>query len=219
MTTTTPALGTTEADRRQLRDTVTAGLADPLAEIMRTLQRLALAHLGPSGETLDPHLLARARTLAHGLQQVVEQIIDDGTRTGTLDGREPQATVLVAGALELAAAAAGATLRDRNIVVRCPAHAAIVTNPVRFQELLATLLEAGVVASDHDVRLSADRRRGELLLELDDVRIAAEALDRLRRLARGLGGSVQTGTTASNTGVCVWLPQQRLDDAGAKPDA
>jgi len=213
MTTTTPVPGSTDADRRQLRDTVTAGLADPLAEIMRTLQRLALAHLGPADQALDPNLLARARTLAHGLQQVIEEIVADGTRAGTLDSREVQATVLVAGALDTAATTVGTLISDREISVSCASHAAIVTNPVRFQELLTTMLEAAAAACDGDVRLTADRRRGELLLELDDIPVATDALDRLRRLARGLGGSVQVSGGSATSGVCVWLPQQRLEDA------
>lgn len=225
MTITTPGArrAGTEADGRELRDSVTAGLTDPLAEILRTLQRLALAHLEPAGTNLDPHLLARARHLAHGLQQVVDELVADGTQRGALDGREPQETVLVAAALDSAARSAAPALGTREVVVRCPPRAAIVTNPLRFADLLVELFEAAARATAGDgagLRVRAERRRGELLVELDDVRLPSDALDRLRRLARSLGGSVQPGAGSTPGGVCLWMPQQRGTDAtknGAPP--
>jgi hypothetical protein len=203
-----------DAARRRLRDTVNTGLAEPLAEIVRTLQRLTLAHLESDGEgLLDAHLLGRARSLAHGLQQVVDEIVANGEQAGALDGRECQETVFVSAAIDSAASYARDVLGDRNVVVRCAPHAAIVTNPLRFQDLLVTLLAGTAAAADDDVRITAERGRGELLLEIDTARIATETLDRIRRVARSLGGSVQL--TASGTAVCVWLPQQRTGDSVA----
>jgi light-regulated signal transduction histidine kinase (bacteriophytochrome) len=211
MATTAPT-SSSEIERRRLRDTVTTGLTEPLAEILRTLQRLALNRLDPGTSTLDAHLLERARSLAHGLQQVVEELVADGTQSGVLEGREPQETLLVATALDAAAATAAPQLADRNVVVRCALHAAVVSNAVRLHELLVTLLEVAAVASVGDIRVSAERRRGELIVAIDGVRLPADALDRVRKLARSLGGSVQGTTDEHEPGVCVWLPQQRAGD-------
>ena len=74
---------------RELRDDITRGLQEPLAEVLRTLQRLAIAQVSADAPQLDSQLLVRGRSLAHGLSQVVEELIATGTQDGVLDSREP----------------------------------------------------------------------------------------------------------------------------------
>jgi hypothetical protein len=194
------------------------GLAEPVAEIVRTLQQLALAQLDDDVDPLDPRLVDRARSLAHALQMAIEELIAEGTRRGALDTREAQTVVRVGDAFAAATAACRSVLVGRPVVVRGE-QAALVTTPERFHDLAVALLEsaaaAGADAVDHrtDIRVIADRQRTELLLEVEGVRLPAEALDRIRKLARALGGSVQPSRAGSSVAVSVWLPQQRLGDA------
>lgn len=216
------AMTTTQTDRaieaetrRELRALVTSGLREPLDAVVSTLQRLALAQLGGSGSTpgpvLDPHLLSRTRTLAHALQQAVDELIAEGNGAGLFDGREPQETVVVRTALDAAAVSAAGVLHDRNVVLRGAARHTITTSPQRFHELLTSVFEAAAHdTSQRDLRVHSRRAHHELLVDIDGVAIEAAALDQLRALARSLGGTVERGN--NGVGVAIWLPQQRAGD-------
>src|SRR4051812_10881288 len=197
---------------RELREEVERGLQQPLAEAVRTLQRLALAQIGPDAPVLDPHLLVRARSLAHGLQQVVEEMVTDSTTNGAIDSREPQETVLVRDAIEAAVAARADVLHGRNLVVRGADRTAITTAPVRFHELLLAVVDAAAEATGGEMRLVLSRSRGELLMNFERLDASAVALDRVRRIARTLGGTADRARGAGTPGVAVWLPQQRQGD-------
>lgn len=202
-----PPGGGIGADARRVRDAITAGLAEPAADIVRTLQQLALAQLDDGDDPLDPRLVDRARSLAHALQLAIDELIAEGTSRGTLDGREPQATVRVGDVFTNAGRRSG-----RRVVVRGE-DACVVTNPDRFADLALALLDAAAAVVDGDIVVTADRQRTELLVEIEGVRLASDALDRIRRLARSLGGSVQPARPNGAVAVSVWLPQQRLGDA------
>ena len=166
---------------RQLREEVERGLQQPLAEAVRTLQRLALAQIGPDAPVLDPHLLVRARSLAHGLQQVVEEMVSDGTANGVIDSREPQETILVRTAIESAVMSRADVLGGRNVVVRGADRTAITTNPVRFHELLVAVLDAAASqTTGGDMRLVLARSRGELLMNFERLDVSGPALDQVR---------------------------------------
>jgi hypothetical protein len=197
---------------RQLREEVERGLQQPLAEAVRTLQRLALAQIGPDVPILDPHLLVRARSLAHGLQQVVEEMVNDGTANGTIDSREPQETILVRTAIEIAVAERADVLHGRNVVVRGTERVAITTSPPRFQELLRAVLDAAAETTGGDMRLVLARSRGELLMNFERLDVSAPALEQVRRVARTLGGTADRARGAGTPGIAVWLPQQRRTD-------
>ncbi len=197
---------------RQLREEVERGLQQPLAEAVRTLQRLALAQIGPDAPVLDPHLLVRARSLAHGLQQVVEEMVNDGTASGVIDSREPQETILVRTAIEEAVAERADVLRGRNVVVRGADRVAITTSPARFRELLLAVLDAAAETPGGDMRLVLARSRGELLMNFERLDASAPALDHVRRVARTLGGTADRARGAGSAGVALWLPQQRRTD-------
>lgn len=194
---------------RQLRDSVAHGLQEPLAEVVRTLQHLAIAQVSPDSPQLDPQLLVRARSLAHGLSQVVEELVSSGTQHGVLDGREPQEAVVVREAIESAAAAAKWN-PERCIVVRGTPHIAITTNPAKFEALLVQIFEVSI--GDGDLRILLDRSRGELLMQFEASEISSADLDAVRALARAIGGTSDRATTASSQRIVVWLPQQRLSD-------
>src|SRR3954467_2589929 len=214
----TTHIDTTQADThetvaaRELREEVERGLQQPLAEAVRTLQRLSLDQIGPDAPTLDPHLLVRARSLAHGLQQVVEEMVADGTTNGAIDSREPQETILVRTAIEEAGAARGGLLNGRNVVVRGIERVAITTSPPRFHELLLAVLDAAIEAGGGDMRLVLARSRGELLMNFERLDVSSPALDQVRRVARTLGGTADRARGAGTPGVAVWLPQQRRSD-------
>ncbi len=197
---------------RQLREEVERGLQQPLAEAVRTLQRLALAQIGPDTPLLDPHLLVRARSLAHGLQQVVDEMVSDGTASGVIDSREPQETILVCSAIDDAVAARADVLHGRNVVVRGAERVAITTSPPRFHELLLAVLDAAVETAGGDMRLVLARSRGELLMNFERLDASAPALDLVRRVARTLGGTADRARGAGTAGIAVWLPQQRRTD-------
>lgn len=200
-------------DAPRPRDAITAGLAEPVGEIVRTLQQLALAQLDDRDDPLDPRLVDRARSLAHALQMAIEELIAEGTRRGALDTREPQTIIHVGDAFAAAGATCRTALSGRRVVVRGE-QAALVTAPERFHELAVTLLEsaAAVAVAGSDIRVIADRQRTELLLEVEGVRLPADSLDRIRTLARALGGSVQPSRAGSSVAVSIWLPQQREGD-------
>jgi hypothetical protein len=197
---------------RQLREEVERGLQQPLAEAVRTLQRLALAQIGPDAPVLDPHLLVRARSLAHGLQQVVEEMVSDGTASGVIDSREPQETILVRTAIENAVAVRADMLGGRNVVVRGADRTAITTSPQRFHELLLAVLDAASETTGGDMRLVLARSRGELLMNFERLDVSGPALDQVRRVARTLGGTADRARGAGTPGVAIWLPQQRKSD-------
>jgi hypothetical protein len=197
---------------RHLREEVERGLQQPLAEAVRTLQRLSLEQIGPDGPTLDPHLLVRARSLAHGLQQVIEEMVNDGTANGSIDSREPQESILVSGAIEEAVAARADVLGGRNVVVRGADRVAITTSPQRFRELLLAIMDAAAETTGGDMRLVLARSRGELLMNFERLDVSAPALDQVRRVARTLGGTADRARGAGTPGVAVWLPQQRRGD-------
>ncbi len=197
---------------RQLRDEVERGLQQPLAEAVRTLQRLALSQIGPEAPLLDPHLLVRARSLAHGLQQVVEEMVADGTTSGVIESREPQETILVRTAIEGAVAECASVLGDRNMVVRGAERVAITTSPIRFHELLVAVMQAAAEFPGGDMRLVLARSRGELLMSFDRLEVSAAALEELRRVARSLGGTADRARGSGTPSVVFWLPQQRQSD-------
>ncbi len=204
----------TEVDRdsnvaRQLRDSVAHGLQEPLAEVVRTLQHLAVAQVSPDAPQLDPQLLVRARSLAHGLSQVIEELISSGTQHGVLDGREPQETVIVRDAIESAAAAAKWN-PERCVVVRGTPHIAITTNAAKFEALLVRILEVSI--GDGDLRILLERSRGELLMQFEASEISSADLDAVRVLARAIGGTSDRAVTGSSQRIVVWLPQQRVND-------
>jgi hypothetical protein len=209
---TTTADTTETVAARELREEVERGLQQPLAEAVRTLQRLALAQIGPDAPVLDPHLLVRARSLAHGLQQVVEEMVADGTKSGSIDSREPQETILVCTAIEEAVAARADVLHGRNVVIRGAERTAITTSPPRFHELLLAVLDGAVETGGGDMRLVLARSRGELLMNFERLDISGSALDKVRRVARTLGGTADRARGAGTPGVAVWLPQQRRSD-------
>ena len=199
-----------DASARQLRDDVTSGLQEPLAEVLRTLQRLAIAQVSPDSPQLDPQLLVRARSLAHGLSHVIDELVTSGTQDGVLDGREPQETVLVRNAIEQAAVAAAASLDGRYVVVRGAERIAVTTNTARFHNLLVRILES---ASGHgEFRIVLDRSRGELLIQFEKAELSSSDLDAVRTMARSLGGTADRAATPQSINLVVWLPQQRVSD-------
>ena len=211
----------TEIDRsreglnaRQLRDDVTRGLQEPLAEVMRTLQRLAIAQVSPDAPQLDPQLLIRGRSLAHGLSQVVEELIAAGTHEGVLDSRETQETVLVRNAIEAAAVAASSSLVDRCVVVRGAERVAVTTSTQRFHNLLVRVFETA--AGHGEFRIILERSRGELLLQFEKAELASIDLDSVRTMARSLGGTADRASTPNGVNLVVWLPQQRTSDPAEK---
>ncbi len=195
---------------RQLREDVTRGLQEPMVEVVHTLQRLAIAQVSPDSPQLDPHLLVRARSLAHSLSQVVEELVVNGTQQGTLDNREPQETLLVRSAIEHAAGAASACLKDRCVVVRGAQRVALTTITARFHALLVTVFE--LVDGEGELRILLERSRGELLLQFERSEIASAHLDTIRSLARAIGGTADRVKSLNGTNLVVWLPQQRATD-------
>jgi hypothetical protein len=205
----------TEVDRdpsagaRMLRDAIAQGLQEPLAEVVRTLQHLAIAQVSPDSPQLDPQLLVRARSLAHGLSQVVDELVCSGTQQGVLDGREPQETVLVRDAIETAASVA-AWPTERCVVVRGTHRVAITTNPAKFQALLVQIFQTSL--GDGDLRIVLERSRGELLMQFEASELSSPDLDAIRAAARTIGGSADRTIGAAAARLVVWLPQQRVSD-------
>lgn len=197
---------------RRLRAEVTQRLQEPLAEVVRTLQRLALAQVGPEAPVLDAQLLVRANSLAHALELVISDIVASGTHRGSLDGREPQSTVVVREALEATVGRCGSGLRARSIVVRASGSVAINTIVERFEELLCVTLRS-VEPIAGEVRIVVERSRGELLLGFERCHLVPPGLDEVRALARALGGTADVVATGDAPKVVVWLPQQRQADA------
>ena len=195
---------------RQLRDDVARGLQDPLGEVLRTLQRLAIAQVSPDSPQLDPQLLVRARSLAHGLTQVIDELVASGTSDGVLDSREPQETVLIRNAIEAAAIAASDSLDRRSVVVRGAERFAVTTNTARFHELLVQIFERS--EGRGEFRIVLERSRGELLLQFEKAELTSGDLDAVRSLARTLGGTADRAATPSGINLVVWLPQQRGTD-------
>ena len=194
---------------RQLRDSVAHGLQEPMAEVVRTLQHLAIAQVSPDSPQLDPQLLVRARSLAHGLSQVVEELITTGTQHGVLDSREHQEQVVVRDAIETAAAAA-VWSPQRFVVVRGTNHIAITTNPAKFHTLLRQIFETSL--GEGDLRIVLERSRGELLIQFEASEISSGDLDAVRVLARTIGGTADRASGNSGQRLVVWLPQQRVSD-------
>lgn len=207
----------TEVDRsreahsaRQLRDDITRGLQEPLAEVLRTLQRLAIAQVSADAPQLDAQLLVRGRSLAHGLSQVVEELVAAGTQDGVLDSRESQETVLVRNAIESAAVAASQHLVDRCVVVRGAERVAVTTNTQRFHNLVVRIFETA--AGQGEFRIVLERSRGELLMQFEKAELSSIDLDAVRALARSLGGTADRASTPHGVNLVVWLPQQRTTD-------
>ncbi len=195
---------------RALRDDVIAGLLEPMTDVVRTLQRLAIAQVSPESPQLDSELLVRARSLAHSLQQIIDELITSGTHRGVLDGREPQETITVRSAIETAAAAASHALCTRHVVVRGAHRVAITTSTPRFHALLVRLFEVSIGSGEY--RIVLDRSRGELLMQFEKCDISPDDLDSVRGLARTIGGTADRANANGNPMVVVWLPQQRVSD-------
>lgn len=197
---------------RRLRDEVTQRLQEPLAEVVRTLQRLALTQVGPEAPVLDAQLLVRANSLAHALELVIADIITSGTHRGSLDGREPQTTVFVREAVEAATARCAEVIGSRCVVMRAQGNIAINTIVERFDELLDTILRTASI-SGGELRICVERSRGELLVSFERCELEVADLDAVRALARLLGGTADVVVLADSAKIVVWLPQQRQADA------
>jgi K+-sensing histidine kinase KdpD len=221
-TTQTEPTGTAVISARDARsDSLVHDIEEPLAELVRALERRQLYLLVDDVDPPDHELLGRARALVRDLEHAVAELLD--RPIAPTDPREWHDTLSMRGAFEDAAAAAKEALAGRSIVVDAPPTFVITSHAPRLHELLIELLALAsrLQPAAWSVRVEVQRRDGEVVIIVPSTdrsdSLSVSDQRRVHDLARSLGGRLDViGHPDAHAGLWVRLPQQRGADS---PDA
>jgi K+-sensing histidine kinase KdpD len=195
-------------------------IAAPIAEIVDTLQRFALARSAANGSDAPaPDLLWRARHLAAELAAVAQAMAV--TAPPPAETRAPHTTLVVRDAIARATEVCAPLLGTRRIVVRCGPRLAVTTQADRMHDLLVALIDEAARRDPdtNEIRASATRVANRLVIEIGGGVVAGRGLERLHHLARAVGGRIEVvAAPHACAALRVHIPQQRTDDVGDVPD-
>lgn len=211
-------------------------LQTPLAAVIRTLQRLGLQRITGAADAspATTQLIARARTLAAELQEVVDELVRVTGPVPEGSQRAQQQTVHFSALMESVRTVATSSLDLERLVVHAPDDVAITTHPGRFVDLMIDVLLVAISQTASPLAIVARATRSDIEVVVtwsnDDADIVdghrhphdehddLPALLRARTLARSLGGVLTTSTIGNETSVVLVIPQQRARDRRDPPD-